>query len=183
MKNIIFLLFVLFISPCFLFSQQLNLKSLSADNNSNSKPELQQPPVKSYLGIGGGVIVEDNTGLALGFFAELKTEKFSFLPQANYWKVNDKTNFEIATHMRYRLKSQSFEPYFDGGIGVNFFNNTDPKNKESLTRLSLDIGCGIEFLNIGTTYSLFIDGKYKIIIKDNGNIKGIFVTGGINFFL
>lgn len=137
-----------------------------------------------FLGVGAGAAyIEDNSGLALGMFAEIKTETFSFVPQANYWKVGDRNNFEAAGLVRLRFKSSSIEPYVDGGIGLNFYNYTDDKKvSQNFTKVGLDLGGGLDFLGVGSNYSIFIDAKYKIIVSDP-NIKGYTLTAGIKFYM
>lgn len=186
MKRIIFLVLVLSVFTLSKSFSQYSNNLLPGTDKKLSLKTLAVGPVNTYLGVAGGIAMfSNNTGLDVGFFAEIKMLNFSIVPQANYWKVNDETNFELAALMRYRLKNPALEPYFDGGIGVNFYNNnsTDSSVKGAFTQLSLDIGGGVEFLNVGTNYSLFVDGKYKIIIRDGGNIKGVVISGGINFFL
>lgn len=155
------------------------------DLNSNKKLMLVDPSLaKTSLGVNVGFAnIEKGTGIALGLFAEVRLTDFSFVPQANYWKVNDMTNFELAAIARMRFKSVQIEPYIDGGLGLNFLTlNVPPLNSsESLTKLSIDVGGGIELLTISPSYSLIFDAKYKIIIKDEGNIDGFVVTGGIKF--
>ena len=110
-------------------------------------------------------------------FAEIKTETFSFVPQANFWKVGNNNNFEAAGLVRLRFKSASIEPYVDGGIGVNFYSYKDKDNvSQDFTKVGLDLGGGVDFLGIGTNFSIFIDGKYKIIVSDP-NVKGYTLTG------
>ncbi|HEX2788048.1 MAG TPA: hypothetical protein VHP32_09100 [Ignavibacteria bacterium] len=155
------------------------------DLNSNKKLMLVNPATaKTSLGVNVGFAnIEKGTGIALGLFAEVRLTDFSFVPQANYWKVNDMTNFELAAIARMRFKSVQIEPYIDGGLGLNFLTlNVPPNNRsESITKLSIDVGGGIELLTISPSYSLIFDAKYKIIIKDEGNIDGFVVTGGIKF--
>jgi len=137
-----------------------------------------------FLGVGAGAAyIENNSGLALGMFAEIKTETFSFVPQANYWKVGDDNNFEAAGLVRIRFKSTSIEPYVDGGIGLNFYSYKDKdKVTQNFTKVGLDLGGGLDFLGVGSNYSIFIDAKYKIIVSDP-NIKGYTLTGGIKFYM
>jgi hypothetical protein len=137
-----------------------------------------------FLGGAAGIAyMDDNSGLAMGMFAEIKTESFSFVPQANYWKVGDKNNFEAAGLVRIRFKSASIEPYVDGGIGLNFYNFTDKdKVQQSFTKVGLDLGGGLDFTGVGSNYSIFIDAKYKIIVSDP-NIKGYTLMGGIKFYM
>jgi hypothetical protein len=155
------------------------------DLNSNKKLMLVDPSLaKTSLGVNVGFAnIEKGTGIALGLFAEVRLTDFSFVPQANYWKVNDMTNFELAAIARMRFKSVQIEPYIDGGLGLNFLTlNVPPNNRsESITKLSIDVGGGIELLTISPSYSLIFDAKYKIIIKDEGNIDGFVITGGIKF--
>lgn len=137
-----------------------------------------------FLGVNAGAAyIENNSGLALGMFAEIKTETFSFVPQANYWKVGEDNNFETAGLVRLRFKSSSIEPYVDGGIGLNFYSFKDAnKVSQNFTKVGLDLGGGLDFLGVGSNYSIFIDAKYKIIVSDP-NIKGYTLTAGIKFYM
>jgi len=137
-----------------------------------------------FLGVGAGIAYfKNNSGLNIGLFAEIKTETFSFVPQANYWKVDDDNNFETAGLVRLRFKSASIEPYVDGGIGLNFYNYKDSlKNTVNQTKVGLDLGGGLDFIGIGTNYSIFIDAKYKIIIGEP-NVTGYTLSGGIKFYM
>ena len=145
--------------------------------------EVQKPSPAPKMGLGvhtGFAFEESSNGFAIGLLAEIALSGFSVTPQANYWKVNQDNNFEMAGLMRLKFPMAAVEPYLDGGIGINFL---DQKDENSLTKLGVDIGGGVEFPNVGSNYSIFIDGKYKIIIKDNGNISGYTLTGGIKFSL
>jgi opacity protein-like surface antigen len=135
------------------------------------------------LGIQGGFArFESNTGMAVGMFAEIKTESFSLVPQANYWKVDKMNNFEMAGIARLRFKTGGMEPYVDGGIGINFLNDKTGVSERNDTKLGLDLGGGLDFVGAGANYSIFIDAKYKIIVGDP-NIKGVVFSGGIKFSL
>lgn len=157
------------------------------DLNSNKKLALINPSLaKTSLGVNVGFAnIEKGTGIALGLFAEVRLTDFSFVPQANYWKVNEMTNFELAAIARMRFKSVQIEPYIDGGLGLNFVTVSasvgNVSVSESITKLSIDVGGGIELLTLSPSYSLIFDAKYKIIIKDEGNIDGFVVTAGIKF--
>jgi len=167
-------------------NQKLNLNEFNNSEKFNSKQNLSNyvnPPVtptgRVAMGINAGFAnIENGTGFAIGLFAEIKTEQFSFVPQANYWKVNKLNNFELAGLVRARFASTSIEPYVDGGIGINFLTQED---NNSVTKLGIDVGGGIELLNIAKGYTLIFDGKYKIIIQDKNNIDGFVVTAGIKF--
>ena len=131
----------------------------------------------------GGAFVEDNTGLTIGMFANVSYGGFSFVPQANYWRVENSSNFEICGLARIRLSNdRKLEPYLDGGIGINFYDN----KVQTVTKVGLDVGGGIRLYDVGTNYNLIFDGKYKIIVSDvqpQGNISGYFLTAGIEFSL
>ena len=146
--------------------------------------ERQAGAPQIFLGAGAGIAYfKNSSGLNMGLFAEIKTETFSFVPQANYWKVDDENNFEAAGLVRLRFKTTTIEPYVDGGIGLNFYNHKDSaKNTLSETKVGLDLGGGLDFISIGTNYSIFIDAKYKIIIGDP-NVSGYTLTGGIKFYM
>jgi hypothetical protein len=137
------------------------------------------------LGIQGGFARIDGnagTGLGVGMFAEIKTESFSLVPQANYWKVDKMNNFEMAGLARLRFKAGGMEPYVDGGIGINFLNDKRDATERNDTKLGLDLGGGLDFVGVGANYSIFFDAKYKIIVGDP-NIKGLVLSGGIKFSL
>ena len=139
------------------------------------------------LGLSAGFARFQSTGMSVGMFAEIKTESFSLVPQANYWKVDNMNNFEMAGLVRLRFKTGTMEPYVDGGIGINFLNDktglvaTPSTPEKNDTKVGLDLGGGIDFVG-GGNYSLFFDAKYKIIVGDP-NIKGMVLSGGIKFSL
>ncbi len=131
----------------------------------------------------GGAFVEDNTGLTVGMFANVGYGGFAFVPQANYWRVEGTSNFELLGLARLRLSNdRKLEPYVDGGIGVNFYDN----KVDNVTKVGLAVGGGLRLYDIGDNYNLIFDGKYKIIVSDvqpQGNISGWFLTAGIEFSL
>ncbi|HRE41034.1 MAG TPA: hypothetical protein PLG90_06855 [Ignavibacteria bacterium] len=167
-------------------NDKLNLSDFNKSDSYNKKQDLNSfvnpvitPTGRVGMGVNAGFAnIENGTGFAIGLFAEIKTEQFSFVPQANYWKVNKLNNFELAGLIRARFASTSIEPYVDGGIGINFLTQED---NNSVTKLGIDVGGGIELLNIAKGYTLIFDGKYKIIIQDKNNIDGFVVTAGIKF--
>jgi hypothetical protein len=180
------LIFVIFIS------------SLFAQINNDAKIQVQQfNKFKNYLkinsltptvslGIQIGMTKFSDTGsigsgFGVGMFAEIKTESFSIVPQANYWKSDKVTNFEMCGLARLRFSTGNMEPYVDGGIGVNFLNDKRLSDRND-TKLGLDLGGGLDFAGVGANYSLFFDAKYKIIVGDP-NIKGFILSGGIKFNL
>lgn len=121
--------------------------------------------------------IEGNVGFAIGAFAEINAGGFSFLPQANYWNSKDQNNFELAGLARFYLSPAVVRPYLDGGLGVNFLNI----DKTNTTKLGLDIGGGVELKNVGTSFNLLFDGKYKLIIRDRGNVSCFVFTAGMKF--
>lgn len=151
-------------------------------NNDVLKPNA--PSANITLGVhAGGAFVEDNTGLTIGMFANIGYGGFAFVPQANYWRVEGTSNFELLGLARLRLSNdRKLEPYIDGGIGINFYDN----KVESVTKVGLGVGGGLRLYDIGDNYNLIFDGKYKIIVSDvqpQGNISGWFLTAGIEFSL
>jgi hypothetical protein len=156
-------------------------------NNKLNKSDLSVTTGRVSLGFNAGIaVMEDNTGLAVGMFAEVKAESFSFVPQANYWKINEANNFELAALMRLRFESVGIEPYVDGGIGINFYNDeaediNGNKINDNVTKLGIDVGGGLELKNFSTSFTVLLDAKYKIVINDPGNIKGFVVTAGLKF--
>jgi len=189
-KKIILLTFALLIFYGTSYSQfkSNSLKENSLVNKKYQKLDLNQTVPTVSLGFNAGisVIEKGNTGLAVGMFAEVNTKSFSFVPQANYWQVNDRKNFEMAGLLRLRFESVSMEPYLDGGIGINFYDDdfedeSGNKINNNVTLLGIDVGGGLELKNVGTNFSILLDAKYKIIINDPGNIKGFVITGGLKF--
>lgn len=173
-------------------SQAQYLKDLTLNEKSNTVTNLEDgvsmlsstPPTAANITLGvhgGAAFVKDNTGLTVGLFAEVGFGGFSFVPQANYWKAEDRTNFELCGLARIKLSNdRKLEPYIDGGIGINFYDN----KKENITKVGLDLGGGIRLYDVGSNYNLIFDGKYKIIVSDaqpDGNISGYFLTAGIEF--
>ena len=191
MKKIILLTFALLIIFYGTSYSQFKSHSFSdnlSPNKKYNKLDLNQvvPTVSLGFNVGLALITADNTGLAVGMFAEVKTKSFSFVPQANYWQVNDRKNFEMAGLLRLRFESVSMEPYLDGGIGINFYDDdivdaSGNKINNNVTLLGIDVGGGLELKNVGTNFSILLDAKYKIIINDPGNIKGFVITAGLKF--
>ncbi|MCX7832733.1 MAG: hypothetical protein N2490_00775 [Ignavibacteria bacterium] len=144
------------------------------------KTLITPPSSKVDLGVGAGFSFFNNkTGFAVGMFSEIKLESFSIVPQANYWKIDNTSNFEMAGLVRYNIQTSSLKPYVDGGIGINFYDDKD--KKESFTKLGVDVGGGLNFEGIFDKNIIFVDGKYKIIISDTGNKYGYTLTFGIKF--
>ncbi len=55
-----------------------------------------------------------------------------------------------------------------------------------MTKVGLAVGGGLRLYDIGDSYNLIFDGKYKIIVSDvqpAGNISGWYLTAGIEFTL
>ncbi len=159
---------------------QYNLKNIGADIKTQPMHIVNRTAGSPQISLGGGLglaNIDNNAGFGITLFAEIKTESFSFVPQANYWKNDDMNNFEVAGLMRLRFKGATIEPYVDGGIGANFL--TRKENSDNRTRVGLDLGGGIDFA-AGVNYTIFVDAKYKIIINDK-NITGFTLMGGIKF--
>ena len=177
----------------------LILTSVSVKSYSQSLPELNQKitlrltdkksPLKDKglpssgasvgfnLGLG---IIESEVAFAIGAFAELKANDFAFVPQANYWNGSNQSNFELAGLARFYLSKKNLIPYLDGGLGVNFYNS----DTDDFTKLSILIGGGVELTNLGTSFNLLFDGKYKLIINDSGgkgNLSCFIFTVGMKF--
>jgi len=182
-KNIFALLLVLvFFAGNISFAQIINNDlSLSKRNRDlHLKSDISKTTLKGGLGVNAGLaFMESNTGLAVGVFAELEAGSFSFVPQANYWQVKKDNNFELAAIMRLKFASTNIEPFVDGGIGINFYSS----EKNSFTKIGVDVGGGVVLKTISKDFNLVIDGKYKIIINndDPGNISGYTVTAGLRF--
>jgi len=181
---------IFFFILALLTSSNLSFSQFKSDivNESPLLSPIKVPATKLALCVHGVfAFMQQSTGLAIGLMADIKVASFSISPQANYWKVNEDNNFEMAGIMRFNFDSKGVMPYLDAGIGINFLNKkvkvgTTVVN-DNFTNVGLDLGGGVEFLDVGTNYNIFIDGKYKIIIKDDGNVSGYTLTGGIKFIL
>ena len=167
------------------YSQYLNQDvKLNLKKNINTVSAVKPAGANVTLGAGlGFAFVKGNTGAAVAMFSELKFDKFSFVPTASYWKVEDRSNFEMAAIGRYTLTSTNMRPYFDAGIGFNFYDNNNTGT--SFTKIGLSIGAGLDFPNLIENAVVFIDGKYKVIINDDEerNIEGYTLIGGIKFLM
>jgi len=181
-KLILVLLTLSFLTTNVLYSQ-----FLKNDSKINLKKDLLYNPEiissknsKVALGIGAGFAFYSNkTGVAISMFSEIFLDNFSFVPQADYWKVEDKSNFEMAGLARLYFPMTNMKPYVDGGIGINFYD--DKEKNESFTKLGLDVGAGLDFQGVFENANIFVDAKYKIIISETGNIYGYTLIGGIKF--
>jgi hypothetical protein len=185
-KIILFVLAAVFFVSGNIYSQYLKSDkiNLKQELKSGSVTMNQVKPTESKitLGIGIGFAFYEGTGVAVSMFSEMKFDKFSFVPAANFWKVENTANFEMAGIGRYTFKASNMNPYVDAGIGLNFY---DKKNVESFTKVGLDLGAGIDFPGLIENAIVFVDGKYKIIISNGieGNIYSYTLTGGLKFLL
>jgi len=183
-KKIIVALSILALSSNISFSQYLapvkSLKQLTFNENKYISNLSALPSTGASVGFNLGVAsIEGEVGFAIGAFAELKSGGISFVPQANYWNAKNQSNFELAGLARFYLAeaAKNLTPYLDGGLGVNFYNS----EKTDFTKLSLLVGGGVELRNLGTSFNLLFDGKYKLIINDGGNISCFVFTAGMKF--
>jgi hypothetical protein len=165
----------------------LSLSGLYSQDLRNMESQLYKPQkiaATQRIFIGGGIgfafINNSNEGLNLNFFTEIKSDNFSIVPMANYWKNDSKNNFEIAGIARFRLKSAVIEPYFDAGLGVNFL--TDRDEDKNNTNLGIDLGAGLDFIGLSDSFSIFADGKYKVIVG-SPNLYYYTLIGGIKFYI
>ena len=149
------------------------------------------------IGVNGGFglmsSIQQESGIALGMFAEIQMQTFSIVPQANYWKTDNQSNFELAGLARLKFKTSSIEPYIDGGIGFNIYQSKF-SSSNSITKLGIDLGGGLDNIAVGSNFSIFADAKYKIIVNEDeigdpsknnsykSNVKGYVITAGIKFY-
>jgi hypothetical protein len=188
MKKLTLSFLIVFILSFSSLFAQVNSGTQNQTNSSekfNSYLKINSFTPVVCLGLQGGFAKFDgdkNSGLAVGMFAEIKTESFSLVPQANYWKTDKMNDFEMAGLVRLRFKTGGMEPYVDGGIGINFLDDKSGISEKNDTRIGLDLGGGLDFVGAGNNYSIFVDAKYKIIVGDP-NLKGIVFSGGIKFSL
>lgn len=154
--------------------------NFSAPVKSNVTNDVR-PKVSLGL-LGGFAMFNNGTGINLGLFTEIELDRFAIVPIADYWKIDKASNFEMAGLLRLKFKGTTMTPYVDGGIGINFYENTDPNPEtkpKKLTNAGLSLGGGLEFSNVFEGTVVFIDGKYKIIINDEKNVSGYTLTGGV----
>lgn len=185
MKKILALSFALLLSSFQIsFAQYSEIPDSKLNNQLEIKTDINRTVLKGGLGVNAGLaFMESSTGLAVGVFAELEAGSFAFVPQANYWQVKKENNFELAALLRMKFPSLTIEPFVDGGIGINFYNNNETNNDDSFQKLGVSVGGGVELKTVSTSFNLIIEGKYKIIINNDppGNISGYTVTAGMKF--
>lgn len=161
-----------------------NLNQISQKEKSSVSGINKISSKGSSIGFNGGMaIIDGEVGYAIGAFAELKLGNIMFVPQMNYWNQDQQNNFEIDGIGRKYFGGKGINPYFDGGLGVNFYN-TYINSEVNLVKLSLILGAGVEFGKLGSSIVLLVDGKYKLIINDAydlGNISTFIITFGFKF--
>lgn len=162
------------------FAQSLYDLKLN-ENKSKINPLVPGSPVS--LGVHLGVVsIEGEAGFNVGALAEIGYGKFSFTPQLNYWKLKNTNNFELAGLGRIKLApigpSTHINPYLDGGLSINFYNDAAQSNN---TRLGIVLGGGVESALLSSGFSLYGDIKYKLIIIKESNASGVVFNVGIKF--
>lgn len=166
--------------------QKPSLHISSPENNSiklmeMKKHDIMAPATTTALGIHIGLAsVKSETGFNIGALAEINYNNFAITPQVNYWKIKTTSNFELSMLGRVKLGSPAIgiNPYLDGGLGIEFYNN----NNENLTRLGIILGGGIESAPLKSGFILYGDFKFKLlIIKEEENPSGFFLNAGIKF--
>ena len=162
------------------FAQNLNSLKL---NENKSKINSLVPGSPVSLGIHLGVAsIEGEAGFNVGALAEVGYGKFSFTPQMNYCKLKNTNNFELSGLGRIKLApvgaGSPINPYLDGGLSINFYNDADKNNN---TRLGIVLGGGVESPMLSSGFSLYGDIKYKLIIIKESNASGVVVNVGIKF--
>lgn len=182
MKKIFFIsIFIIFIFTSFVSSQIIPEVNSLKDIKTEKKQFLKNAGAPTSGASGGFNLgfgsVEGSVVFAIGAFAEIKAGDVSFVPQANYWNGDGQSDFELAGLARFFLSKKLVMPYLDGGLGVNFYNS----DNADFTKLSILVGGGVELANLGTSFSLLLDGKYKLIINDPGNLSCFIFTAGMKF--
>ncbi|HPS65210.1 MAG TPA: outer membrane beta-barrel protein [Ignavibacteria bacterium] len=176
LKKLLLLSLVIIFVPVFVNAQYLENKSTLSP--LTEKANTIAPKSNISLGIGvGPAFFKSTTGINLSFFTEVAMESFSIIPQANYWKVNETNNFELAGDMALHFAMAGLSPYGEAGLGVNFYDDKD--NDESFTALGLNLGLGLEFKELIKGATVFVDGRYKLIIRNSGNKEHYVLTGGV----
>ena len=69
-------------------------------------------------------------------------------------------------------------PYLDGGLSINFYNDALQSNN---TRLGIVLGGGVESALLSAGFSVYGDIKYKLIIIKESNASGVVFNVGIKF--
>lgn len=186
------IILVLFLASLFTFRNSSadflpEIKSLKQIKTSESKNlfdsenlSKKKKKSKAFAGFNlGTAVVESEVGFAVGAYAEFDADGIFFLPQTNYWKAGDQNNFEICGLARKYLTKTEVVPYLDGGVGVSFYSS----DSSDYTKVSVLIGAGVELTKISDTFSLIIDGKYKLIVSSTEpiNISTLVFTVGMKF--
>lgn len=158
------------------------LRSTSDQHSSYlKKHEIMAPASTTGLGIHLGLAsVKSETGFNIGALAEINYNKFALTPQVNYWKIKTTSDFELSMLGRMKLGAPAVgvNPYLDGGLGVEFYNN----NNDNLTRLGIILGGGVESAPLKSGFILYGDVKFKLlIIKEEDNPSGFFINAGVKF--
>lgn len=153
---------------------KLSMKLSDKDKDKKSR----KPKISPSAGFGIGVAsIDGQVGFTFTALAELRASQVSVLPQVTYWNADKQTNFEMGVVSQFYLTSTPVSPYVDFGIGVNFYDS-DTLN---FTKASLIAGAGLEFKNFSKSFIFFVDGKYKLIASNTGNIPCFLITAGMKF--
>lgn len=180
MKSKLLLLAVLTFTLCNFSYAQNYLSDLKLNEN---KSKISAPGSPVSLGVHLGVVsIEGEAGFNVGALAEIGYGKFSFTPQLNYWKLKSTNNFELAGLGRIKLApigaSTHVNPYLDGGLSINFYNDAAQSNN---TRLGIVLGGGVESALLSAGFSVYGDIKYKLIIIKESNASGVVFNVGLKF--
>ena len=176
LKNFLLLSLVIVFVPALLNAQYLESKSTLSPLLTKTSPIVPKSNISLGIGI-GPTFYRSNTGVDVSFFTEVAMESFSIVPQANYWKVDNVNYFEIAGDLALHFAIAGLSPYGEAGLGVNYYDDKD--KDETFTALGLNLGCGLEFKELIKGATIFVDGKYRLIIRNSGNKEHAVVTGGI----
>jgi hypothetical protein len=182
LKSKLLLLAVLIFTLSNLSFAQNYLSDLKLNENK-SKINSPVPGSPVSLGVHLGVVsIEGEAGFNVGALAEIGYGKFSFTPQLNYWKLKNTNNFELAGLGRIKLapigSSTHVNPYLDGGLSINFYNDAAQSNN---TRLGIVLGGGVESALLSAGFSVYGDIKYKLIIIKESNASGVVFNVGLKF--
>lgn len=183
MKKILFFAVFSLMAVSVSFSQVSGSSGFEEDefsvfNGSDKDKKKPKNKISPSAGFNAGVAsIDGQVGFTIGAMAELRSGQASVIPQITYWNADKQTNFELGIVSQFYLTSSAIAPYVDFGIGLNFYDS----DSLNFTKSSLIAGAGLEFKNISKSFNLFVDGKYKLIASNTGNIPCFLITAGLKF--
>ena len=171
MKTLIVILFFLFCISCF----------------AQNKSFADRQALKFLTGHMFYEKESDNSKLASGFFLgaeyELPMNSKSlgssfvayFVPELNYWTVENSKNVAFGLNFRGKFKAGSTRPYLDIGVTINRRSRADVDN----TFGGINAGAGIDIQLGKSNISVVTDLKVRTFIHESKIKAGVSLTPGI----